>query len=492
MWSGRIKLDGWVRTKDYPLGVTDKRVAEQKLAALVKELEREDAGISVSRVHRDALLRPLSDHVAAFLADLKGKGRAVRTIKSYRNLLRITFERCGWKTFKDVSALSFAEWRASSTLKPHSLNDALGVVLTLFNWMERNGVIVGNPLRRIQKVTDTNVGCYRRALSADEITRVIAAAPRSRAWVYLTILYTGLRRHELNQLTWGHLHLEGEHPFIELPANITKNRKVGTQPLRAEVVSALRVQALIAGRRALTGLSPTKYSRGPGDPSRRLGDVCGADRWADGGLSGSAADDSAIEPLPFEWVFRGKVPTPAKLRVDLDAAGVPAMDERGRIVDVHALRGTFCTMLSVAGVSPRTAMALMRHSDLKLTMRHYTDEAQLPMSADVQRLPSFNVKAVAIPSDRNAQTDSQIHSQTAVAGSVVESLPVATSLNLANRQDAENVSFSPAESSPDITGANPEMVGAARFELNEGESQRAERQDVIQQHPTVTHKCPHM
>jgi hypothetical protein len=40
---------------------------------------------------------------------------------------------------------------------------------------------------------------------------------------------------------------------------------------------------------------------------------------------------------------------------------------------------------------PRVAMQLMRHSDLKLTMKIYTDASQLPLAAGVGRLPSFVV-----------------------------------------------------------------------------------------------------
>jgi hypothetical protein len=36
-------------------------------------------------------------------------------------------------------------------------------------------------------------------------------------------------------------------------------------------------------------------------------------------------------------------------------------------------------------------MKAMRHSDLKLTMKIYTDASQLPLAAGVGRLPSFVV-----------------------------------------------------------------------------------------------------
>ena len=51
---------------------------------------------------------------------------------------------------------------------------------------------------------------------------------------------------------------------------------------------------------------------------------------------------------------------------DLKLAGIPKRDDRGRTLDVHALRTTFGTLLSQGGVALRTAQAAMRHSDPSL------------------------------------------------------------------------------------------------------------------------------
>lgn len=348
LYYGRLRIDGETKVDTIPLRCADKGVAVTKLLQLRRERERVAVGLAVPRSELDALKKPLSEHVEAFLADLQGKGRTVTTIKHYRTLLRVLWAGCGWRTLRDVDEAKFSCWRARSKLGPKYLNDILGAALTLFRWLERAGHIAVNPLRHVEKVKNDGAGRYRRALSAAEVARLLAVAPASRAWVYLFIVYTGLRRHEMNRLTWGHFHFDGEQPFVELPAEITKNRKADRQPLRVEVVAALREQM----------------------PENVMG---------------------------FEWVFRGKVPQVSKLRLDLAAAGIPVVDERGRRVDVHALRGTFCTMLSVAGVAPRVAMELMRHSDLKLTMRHYTDAAQLPMAGDVQRLPAFTIAKASGP-----------------------------------------------------------------------------------------------
>jgi hypothetical protein len=70
-------------------------------------------------------------------------------------------------------------------------------------------------------------------------------------------------------------------------------------------------------------------------------------------------------------------------------AAIPKVDERGRTVDVHALRHTFGTLLSKSGVAPRTAQAAMRHSTINLTMNTYTDPKLLDLVGAVEALPAL-------------------------------------------------------------------------------------------------------
>ena len=94
-------------------------------------------------------------------------------------------------------------------------------------------------------------------------------------------------------------------------------------------------------------------------------------------------DASADDPVFPE------VPSMHMLKKDLAAAGIPYKDRLGRQADFHSLRHTFGTNLSRAGVLPRVAMELMRHSDLRLTMKVYTDATQLPAAEGIDLLPSL-------------------------------------------------------------------------------------------------------
>src|SRR5262249_46198169 len=73
---------------------------------------------------------------------------------------------------------------------------------------------------------------------------------------------------------------------------------------------------------------------------------------------------------------------------DLKLAGIPKRDDRGRTLDVHALRTTFGTLLSKGGVPLRTAQAAMRHSDPGLTANVYTDPKLLDVHGALDALPS--------------------------------------------------------------------------------------------------------
>ena len=63
-------------------------------------------------------------------------------------------------------------------------------------------------------------------------------------------------------------------------------------------------------------------------------------------------------------------------------------DSHGRFADFHANRHTFITNLSRAGVSPKTAQTLARHSDIRLTLDIYTHTDLAEKVDAVERLPS--------------------------------------------------------------------------------------------------------
>lgn len=213
------------------------------------------------------------------------------------------------------------------------------------NWLKKQRIIRENPLHGVERVDTRLTTQFRRALTPDEAQKLLAAAPPTRAVVYLVLLETGLRRSELNQLVWGDFDFDAPTPCVRVRASITKTKKEATIPLRAEVIRAIR----------------------------------------------SIASENVT---PFEFIFSGMLPRIPTMKKDLAKAGIPFLDAAGRRIDLHALRETFCTNLSATGVYPRVAMELMRHRDIRQTMKTYTDAAQLPLAAAVAGLPSFTLSSV--------------------------------------------------------------------------------------------------
>jgi hypothetical protein len=163
--------------------------------------------------------------------------------------------------------------------------------------------------------------------------------------VYITALYTGLRRAELEALEYGDYNLTAPVPYVHARASPTKNGKDAFIPLHPAAVDAF-------------------------------------------------LDISPNNPSPAETVFT--VPSIETFKTDLEAAGIPYKDERGHKTDFHALRTTYCTLMVSTGVAPRVAQELMRHSDIKLTMKNYTDTNLLPTASAIHGLKNFAIP-VATP-----------------------------------------------------------------------------------------------
>jgi integrase len=348
-WSGRLRMPWETKVSTVALNTPDKRIALHKLGQIADEREKEHNGLIAPKPAREAAERLLPELLADYLAELEVRGRRPRTLRKYRLSLLKLFRRCRWEKIQDVTQRSFCLFRSQAGLSGKTSNDLLAGARAFFVWLERQRMILADPLKYVERVDTRGKTQFRRALTEDEMRRLLAVAPPFRAVVYLTALFTGLRRSELNQLRWGDLHLDDPQPFVLAPASITKNKKDAKLPLRAEVVSALR-------------------SIRPADAA------------------------------PFAWVFHGKVPRVKTLQSDLKLAEIKFTDDSGRRLDFHALRATFCTMLAVNRVPLNEAMQLMRHSDPKLTMKVYTDTAQLELSGTVASLPSISLPPRAINS----------------------------------------------------------------------------------------------
>ncbi len=405
LYRGRYRLDGEIKITDVPLQTSDKRVAQQRLEQIVRDKQLEQSGMIAPEAIRKAAVSPIEEHLKQFVDDLQALNRDDVYVYNVKCQVRKLIGDCGWTTLRDVTADSFQTWRARQSKAPKTLNEYLGSVSAFLSWLEKHERIARHPLKHVQKVqTNGKQVRPRRAFSEDEIRRLLEAAGQRKV-LYLTAVFTGLRRSELAALERDDVHLEKGKQFLNVRASTTKNHK----------------QAIIA-----------LHSDVAGELSLRLAQL----------------------PASERKVFARLMPTMERFKADLQAAKIPFIDGKGLRADFHSLRHTLATNLARAGTAPRVAMEIMRHSDMRLTAKTYTDAGLLPLADAVLKLPSLTGKK---------SEGSQIDSQTlfreghdlSVADKTVPGIPLLDVV--------ENQQVGHENDTPDMTGQEKEKSGPYRI-----------------------------
>ena len=214
----------------------------------------------------------------------------------------------------------------------HSYGQALK---TFCNWCLKRKYLVENPLRELAPF-DCTPRTIRRALTIEEIRRLLEAAPEHRRLLYEVAFTTGLRAGELRALSVHHLDVE--HSCLRLDAAWTKNRRSGFQPLPAGLTERLARFA----RKRLARKYYREFPRGRG--------------W------------KAIPPRqPLLYV---QLHTDRAIVLDLKHAGIPVKTAEGK-VDFHACRVAYINLVLDSGASVKEAQVLARHSTPVMTMNVY-------------------------------------------------------------------------------------------------------------------------
>lgn len=408
--------------QDVSTGCRDAVAAQSMANELVRRAELIKAGVMTTAqdAAADHEKVALTKHIEVYTEHLTATGVTDGHRKATKTYLHRLTEACGWGHLSDLKRDSLEKWlamRVREKMSARSRNGHLKAAVAFSNWCIDTNRLSANPFARIRKADeDADRRRQRRALTEEELQRLLAVARqrplldrltisrgerkgkpeaklsedsrrhldwvgRERALIYKTLVLTGLRKKELASTTVGRVVLDGPTPCIILEAKDEKNREGSDIPLRDDLVTDIR-QWLADKLKALQ-----EDARHKGQPiPMKL---------------------PAIEPL-FD------VPD-GLLRIldrDLVKAGIARLnedgtidkrDERGRTVDVHALRTTFGTHLSRGGVSLRVAQAAMRHSDPSLTANVYTDPKLLDVRQALDVLPQLPIDEI---NPQNAKTSS--------------------------------------------------------------------------------------
>ncbi len=372
VWTGRYR-DANGDKQEVTL-FPDKEASRQKLAGLVRKAGQAETGLVSS--FDDAGKKPLAEHIDDWLTTLKARNRSANHIAKLGGDVRRTEAACGWKRLKNLSLCDaekyLAERRETRKDKDGNLipglsiaasNDHVAALKNFGNWLIRTRPKrwPENPFSGMTKLnSEGDVRLERRPASSEELPKLLTAAANGKPFrgltgedrvaLYLVATETGFRASELASLTVASLNLSAEIPTIAVEAAVSKRRRRDVQPIRCEL--AVRLKTWLAAK-----LSAVTTLQLDGHAAMRL--------W------------------PGTWNEKAA----KMLRVDLEAAGIPFQDAAGQRLDFHSLRGTFATNLAMAGVSPKAAQELMRHSDINLTMKVYTNLRLSDVASDLEKLP---------------------------------------------------------------------------------------------------------
>ena len=328
----------------YPLGVSDRRVAEAKARELVARLELGHDPAA----HEKAKREPLAALVAEFAGRLAARAGA-RHRESHQQRLGKLIAGVGARALRDLEPARCEAWLAASGLAARTRHHYVRLLKQFGRFLADTNRVARNPFAALPAVTgiEQDRRLTRRALADAEIDALVAAVPRSRyrrlglagpdrAALYKLLLATGLRRDEAASLTPESFRLDDPVPHVVVEARHTKNKQPAHQPLPAALAGELRgyLASVPAGR--------------PVWPIARKGSA-------------------------------------HMVRIDLAEAGV-AVEQNGRVVDLHALRTTFGTLLARRNVPLALAQKLMRHCDPRLTSNIYTVAQLADLSREVEKL----------------------------------------------------------------------------------------------------------
>ena len=381
-------------------GCRDKGAAQSALSRWLEQAERIKAGI-VSATEAEIVKhanRPLAEHLADYEAALRAKGTARHATLTVARCRRV-FDDLGVRVMRDLTPDAMARWfdaRRAEDMGAVTANHHVTALKMWGNWMCRNGRINGkNPAAGLHRFNERAERRHvRRALQEDEARALIWAstlrplAERGRErvkvsggkrsnWMYAPLTPDNLEscaaraRATLRPLVIRHLEAKGKARALCYRSGIGSG-------FRAGELAAMHVADFDAGA--------ATFRLSAGDEKARRG-VDGQD------IPRELAEDLAAwlaerKAKPRDRLFPVSCTIKAFDR-DLAAAGIAKHDERGWVLDIHALRKTYTSWLQRAGASLRQAQALARHRDPKMTANDYTDTDLLDLADCVAALPSL-------------------------------------------------------------------------------------------------------
>jgi len=283
--------------------------------------------------------KTLLSHVDDWEQHLVAKGNTHNYVQLVIARVKQTIENCNLKYWKDMSASQVENYVSNLKKSRRTKNFYLKSAKQFGTWMVRDRRASDNPLKYLEtvQVLDADLKHPRRAITIDELNHLLEVTKSGpelygmsgfeRWLLYRLAVETGLRRNELRSLTKSSFDFKNK--TVSVIDGYSKNRRKSTQSVTKGL--SLEFENYLRNKLPVSPMFPGTHK--------------------DGRLTSH---------------------TSIMLKIDLEKAGIPFVDEQGRYFDFHSLRHQLGTLLAASGVHPKTAQDIMRHSDINLTMTRYT------------------------------------------------------------------------------------------------------------------------
>ena len=376
---------------------TNKEAAEVMLADLLRKAALGKAGVTdrYEEHHKRPLLCPRCrgrgeteagepcgcpgrPHVADFRRFLEAKGNTPKHARQTCRRAAAVLDGCKAVFLADISPSAVMDWlaaqREAGRLSIQTSNYYLRDLKSFWRWLVKDRRTGEHPLAHLSGINAAvEDHRERRHLEPDDFAAFVEAARRGktvrrlsgadRAMLYTVAAFTGLRESELASLTPESFALDADPPAVTVGAAYSKRRREDTIILRPDLAALVR--GWLAGRPAGQPLWPGVW-------------------WKRGAL----LVRKDLEAAQAAWLTDAGEDGEERRRRDSSDRFAYA-DAAGRVFDFHALRHQFISNLAAAGVHPKVAQALARHSTITLTMNRYTHLGLHDEAAALDKLPQL-------------------------------------------------------------------------------------------------------
>jgi integrase len=183
------------------------------------------------------------------------RGLSARHLADLESRLDRFSAQFGTRQLADLKAAAVEAWLHRLEVGPETWRNYAKVIGSVFALAVKRGLIDASPMRALDKPK-----VVRRApeiLTPSQLSDLLTAAVPSLRPLLVLQAFCGLRRAEAERLSWSHIHLADDPPYVELPGSVTKTSRRRICELQPCAVAWLKP---LAGKAHTTlGLTETVY-----------------------------------------------------------------------------------------------------------------------------------------------------------------------------------------------------------------------------------------